>query len=383
MADLATLTRVQQSVPGATGGSDAALLSVLLSGVSRAIEKYCKRVFGSASYDELAAVDHAIPGRIVLSRFPVQSVESVRHSPFAVMTVQNTSTLNQQARVVVTSTGLSLVAVAAGVRTTTTAGLTWLIGAPVTAVTVTASGSAYTSAPTVTFTGGGGSGAAGTAVISGGVVVSVTVTAGGSGYTSAPTVGFISGGGSGAAATATVPTTPATVATLAAAVTALGNGWVGTASSAYGGWPASDLYAPPLAGDGATSGGALNAASVAAPLFLHVGEASDFAWDYRGWIDLRTLALSAPAYWNGAFEVEGAGRLGNYRVQYTAGFTTIPADVQEAACLWVAELYYLAQRDPTAASTLSTAGAAAGYVPGVGMPDRVRGMLAPYRLRGV
>jgi hypothetical protein len=70
------------------------------------------------------------------------------------------------------------------------------------AVVVTNGGTGYTSAPTVSFSGGGGSGAAGTAVIAGGKVISVTMTAAGTGYTSTPTVGFSGGGGSGAVATA-------------------------------------------------------------------------------------------------------------------------------------------------------------------------------------
>ena len=47
---------------------------------------------------------------------------------------------------------------------------------------------------TVSFSGGGGSGATANAILSGGVVTSVTVTNGGSGYTSAPTVSFSGGG---------------------------------------------------------------------------------------------------------------------------------------------------------------------------------------------
>jgi len=60
----------------------------------------------------------------------------------------------------------------------------------VTSITVTAGGSGYTSAPTVTIGGGGGNGATATAVLTDGVVTSITVGtgAGGSGYTSAPTV---------------------------------------------------------------------------------------------------------------------------------------------------------------------------------------------------
>ena len=68
---------------------------------------------------------------------------------------------------------------------------------------VTAPGSGYVTAPIVTVTGGGGTNAAATAVISGGVS-SVTLTGGGSGYTAAPTISFSGGGGSGAAATATL-----------------------------------------------------------------------------------------------------------------------------------------------------------------------------------
>lgn len=75
-------------------------------------------------------------------------------------------------------------------------------------VTVGTAGAGYTSAPTVAFTGGGGTGAAGTAVLGTGAdagkVVGVTITNPGSGYTSAPTVAFSDGGGTGAAATATL-----------------------------------------------------------------------------------------------------------------------------------------------------------------------------------
>lgn len=65
-------------------------------------------------------------------------------------------------------------------RSTTTVG----------SVTVTSGGGYYTSAPAVTFSGGGGTGAAGTAVLTDGVVTSVTITNAGTGYSSDPTVTF-------------------------------------------------------------------------------------------------------------------------------------------------------------------------------------------------
>jgi hypothetical protein len=75
-------------------------------------------------------------------------------------------------------------------------------------VTLTNSGSGYTSAPTITFTSSSGLGAAATAVLGTGSnlgkVVAVNVTNKGSGYQIAPTLSFVGGGGSGAAAVSTL-----------------------------------------------------------------------------------------------------------------------------------------------------------------------------------
>ena len=66
-------------------------------------------------------------------------------------------------------------------------------------------GSGYTDVPTVTFSGGGGTGAAAYAHINAnGQVIEVILTATGSGYTSTPTVVFSGGGGTGASATVTI-----------------------------------------------------------------------------------------------------------------------------------------------------------------------------------
>ncbi len=67
------------------------------------------------------------------------------------------------------------------------------------AFNVSNGGTGYTQAPTVTLTGGGGSGATATAQVVGGAVTEVDIVSGGSGYTSAPVVSF-SGGGSGSPA---------------------------------------------------------------------------------------------------------------------------------------------------------------------------------------
>jgi hypothetical protein len=73
-------------------------------------------------------------------------------------------------------------------------------GTTVALVIMTNGGTGYTSAPAVSFAGGGGAGAAGTAVITSGAVTSVTITNRGTGYNpqNPPTVSFAGGGGSGA-----------------------------------------------------------------------------------------------------------------------------------------------------------------------------------------
>jgi len=66
-----------------------------------------------------------------------------------------------------------------------------ITGDAVSSFTITDGGEHYKSAlpPTVTITGGGGSGATGTAVVSAtGIVTGITVSSGGTGYTSAPSV---------------------------------------------------------------------------------------------------------------------------------------------------------------------------------------------------
>ena len=72
------------------------------------------------------------------------------------------------------------------------------------ALTITSGGSGYTAAPTVSFSGGGGQGAAALAIVTGGVVTALVITSRGWGYTSAPSVSFAAAAGSGAAATATI-----------------------------------------------------------------------------------------------------------------------------------------------------------------------------------
>jgi hypothetical protein len=69
-------------------------------------------------------------------------------------------------------------------------------------VDVISGGDGYTANFPVTFTGGGGTGAAATAIVSRGAVIAIEVTNAGSGYTSAPTIDLSAGSGTGAAGVA-------------------------------------------------------------------------------------------------------------------------------------------------------------------------------------
>lgn len=75
---------------------------------------------------------------------------------------------------------------------------------PVVGITVVSPGTGYTSAPTVTISGGGGSGATATATVANGRITGFTVTNPGSGYNSVPSVSLSGGGGSLASARAVI-----------------------------------------------------------------------------------------------------------------------------------------------------------------------------------
>jgi fibronectin-binding autotransporter adhesin len=101
-------------------------------------------------------------------------------------------------------------------------------GNGVSSVPLLTGGSGYLGAPRVNFSGGGGTGASGYALVTGGVVTGIQITNPGTGYTSAPTVTFV--GGSPAVA-ATVGTATIAVNT-SGGVTKNGNGTLTLISTA-------------------------------------------------------------------------------------------------------------------------------------------------------
>ena len=303
--DLITTARAKQDIQAITDSSQDALIATLITACSDAIEKYCRRDFNAKSYDELynGTGDH----RLLLRQYPIQLVKSVRYRPVTVLKVTNTNPANVQARVAVTSIGLTLTRVDAGVTDTDTS---------------------------VTFAGN------------------------------------------------------ATLAAAAASINALGKSWfaqvVGDATN-YGSWPFADLYVPPSFGDGASSQGALQCvAGSFAELKMHTYELAGYQFDPRGWL-LRAIPYSDPELLD-PDELTFPAGVNNFRVQYTAGYTTVPESVQEACAQWVAELWYQTKRDPAVLTTSVVGTTSASYNPALttdAPPPRVKALLAPYRRRSI
>lgn len=183
------------------------------------------------------------------------------------------------------------------------------------------------------------------------------------------------------------------------AVSSLGNGWQGEVVSGaasqyagdYGNWPSADLYIPGSYGDAfegvgvQSSQGNLNARGCWATLLLHTYELQGYQWDGRGWL-LRAIPYTDPELLHPEDLIWPVG-VNNFRIQYTAGYSTVPEAVQEACAEWVAMLYWLTQRDPALLHQVPASGVASGWGavagPSSTPPPHVQALLASYRRRSV
>jgi FtsP/CotA-like multicopper oxidase with cupredoxin domain len=130
-------------------------------------------------------------------------------------------------------------------------------------INLTGGGSGYTSAPAVTITGGGGTGALATATITNGAVTAINLLSVGSGYTTAPTITISPPAGLGgvaATATATIYTGLTEVGMLPANIGAWPADYP-TADGRAGGFPDPALRGPAIIQIG-TEGGFLPAPAV-------------------------------------------------------------------------------------------------------------------------
>lgn len=277
MSDLITNARARVALPTAnvTGGSaDDTAINTLITACSKQLEKFCRRTFASAAYDEL----YSGTGRrmLILHNFPVVSVQSVRFRPTSVLKIRNTNAgVVQKARVSVSATNVTLTEIASGVTTTTNKAI-----------------ASY-----------------------------------------------------------------ATLGAMAAQINAV-TGWEAQVPPGYENWPTTDLY-PPIQG-------AQNAAGVFCDLRIHAEELTGFQIDpARGYL-MRSIVSTDPDFVLPYDPIWPRGLL-NFRVQYTAGYGTIPEDVQEACAQMVAAYFRLDARE----------------IAGTPIPASARALVLPYKSRTV
>jgi hypothetical protein len=300
MPDLITNARARFNLPSAVS-SDDATINTLISAASRAVQRYCRRDFTSTTYDEL--YNGTGDRRLILRQYPLLSVQSVRYRPVTVLKVINNLANTPQARVTVTSSGLTLTSVTSGLVTTVT----------------------------LTF------------------AANLTVLA------------------------------------LQNAINALGNGW-SAQGVGYDQWPSADIYCPNgisgSTGPQANTQGALTAAGQNAELKMHTYELAGFQIDVRrGWL-LRAIPYTDPELLHPEDLIWPVG-ISNFRIQYTAGYATVPEDVQEACAELVATWFQQRGRDLTLERE-DTAGTYRYQVQNNDqLPKRIRAILQPYRYHRV
>src|SRR5437660_11041074 len=117
MIDVIDLERARQNIP-TSQNTDEPFITTLITAATRACRKYCRRDFTQTTYDELYSGTG--DRRLFLRQFPLISVDSVRYRPVTVLKIINNLANTPQARVGVTSTGLTLTRVTNGVKTTDT-----------------------------------------------------------------------------------------------------------------------------------------------------------------------------------------------------------------------------------------------------------------------
>ena len=105
---------------------------------------------------------------------------------------------------------------------------------------------------------------------------------------------------------------------------------------------------------------------------LHVQELADYLWRPSGLLERPAMLWP----WDGGAQA--------WRIQYTAGFATVPEAVAQACGLWLADLFGAARRDPSLShQSLGGQVVQTFRTPDAAPPPRVQALLAPYRTRRV
>jgi hypothetical protein len=145
-----------------------------------------------------------------------------------------------------------------------------------------------------------------------------------------------------------------TLTLLKAAIDALASGW----SSAI----LSESFAELATADIRPIQGAMNARNQPAEIRIHLDEIGAYEMDeVRGILSRNTSWLGGANFW---------------RIIYTAGYETIPEDVQEACAQWTATLFWQTKRDPGLAQEAIVG--AESRSPYSSIPPAILELLRPY-----
>jgi hypothetical protein len=181
----------------------------------------------------------------------------------------------------------------------------------------------------------------------------------------------------GVGTTETVQITGSAISTVVTAINALGNGWEAEAGSGMDGWAATDLR--PVQGVFPAL------APASAELAIHASDLS-FSLDERaGVIYLGrpdTTGFDSPRFgpfWSSQInDVQSYGGALGLRVVYTAGETTVPADVQQACAETVWAAVARSRMDPTLKSESDGTLSWTAVDQIVAIPPGARALLAPW-----
>lgn len=170
------------------------------------------------------------------------------------------------------------------------------------------------------------------------------------------------------------PTIDSMVAAIAALVATTLPGWQSRAITPYGLFPSADLYYQTT--DLATE--PREARGIYAPLPLHVVSFQNYQVSAKD-----GLFQPGHATYHTFFEYRTYPKT-SLRIKYTAGYTTIPEDLQEAIAKWTAAVFYQTKaRDPNAANVFTASAGTSYQELTLSMPTYTRLVLDQYKQKHV